>query len=74
VGQASLPEVKEPQEHELASLPLREAVKRLEISMIRQALAESRYNQKTAAARLGLSYDQLRGLLRKYGDQIAAKG
>lgn len=50
-------------------LPLREAVKQLEISMMKRALMESRYNQKTAATKLGLSYDQLRGLLRKYGQE-----
>lgn len=37
-----------------------------EVAMIEQALAEARYNQRKAADLLGLSYDQLRGLLRKY--------
>lgn len=57
-------------ESEAVDLPIREAVANLEISMLRRALAHSRYNQKSAAVRLGLSYDQLRGLLRKYGDQV----
>jgi psp operon transcriptional activator len=60
-------------EPEAAELQLHEAVRRLEVSMIRRALAGSRYNQKATAARLGLSYDQLRGLLRKYGDQVLAR-
>jgi psp operon transcriptional activator len=38
-----------------------------EISMLRQALADCRHNQRRAAAQLGLTYDQWRGKLRKYG-------
>jgi psp operon transcriptional activator len=49
---------------------LREALKDLEISMLRQALEQSRFNQKKAAVKLGLTYDQLRGLIRKYGDDV----
>lgn len=50
---------------------LEEAVAALEISMLRQALAETRYNQRRAAARLGLTYDQLRGKMRKYGESLS---
>lgn len=39
---------------------------RLEIDLIRRALAESRYSQAEAARLLGLSYHQLRALLRKH--------
>ena len=46
--------------------PLKEAVKELEQHMLQTALRESRYNQKIAADMLGLSYDQLRGIKRKY--------
>jgi psp operon transcriptional activator len=56
-------EMKQP---DLASLHLKEAVKNLEIRMLKASLEESRYNQKKAAERLGLTYDQLRGLLKKY--------
>lgn len=52
---------------------LKEAVRQLEISMIREALAASRYNQRKAAAKLSLSYDQLRNLIRKYGDAVLGK-
>lgn len=38
-----------------------------EVRLLRQALAESRFNQKQAAERLGLSYHQFRRLLRKHG-------
>lgn len=46
--------------------PLKEAVAQLEIGMLRRALATTKYNQRQAAHRLGLTYDQLRGLLRKH--------
>ncbi len=51
--------------------PLKSAVKNLEIHMIRSALKTANYNQKKAAGILGLSYDQFRGLRRKYADEIA---
>ena len=50
--------------------PLKEAVRNLEIAMIKDALMSSRHNQKKAAKRLGLTYDQLRGLLKKYKNRI----
>ncbi|GAB3515945.1 phage shock protein operon transcriptional activator [Photobacterium alginatilyticum] len=37
-----------------------------EIAVIRQALEQAKFNQRKAAELLGLSYHQLRGLLRKY--------
>jgi DNA-binding NtrC family response regulator len=43
------------------------AVEELERAMISEALAACRYNQRKAAARLGLTYDQFRGKIRKYG-------
>ena len=46
--------------------PLKEAVAQLEIDMLRRALAAAKYNQRQAARQLGLTYDQLRGLLRKH--------
>jgi psp operon transcriptional activator len=41
-----------------------------EIALLKEALIACRYNQRQAAARLGLRYHQLRGLLRKYGADI----
>src|SRR5690606_23352815 len=46
---------------------LREALKRVERDLLQQALAAQRYNQRATALQLGLSYDQLRGRLRKHG-------
>jgi psp operon transcriptional activator len=45
---------------------LRKAVREVEIRLLSQALEESRYHQRKAADRLGLTYHQFRGLLRKY--------
>jgi psp operon transcriptional activator len=45
---------------------LKDDVRELEITLIRKALAEARFQQTEAARLLGLSYHQLRGYLRKY--------
>jgi transcriptional regulator with GAF, ATPase, and Fis domain len=37
-----------------------------EIDMIKQALADSQFNQKKTAEKLSLTYHQLRGYLKKY--------
>nr|WP_321496025.1 phage shock protein operon transcriptional activator [uncultured Desulfobacter sp.] len=52
---------------ELAGLPLKEAVLVLERFRLSQALITARFNQKQAAASLGISYDQFRGLKKKHG-------
>jgi psp operon transcriptional activator len=41
-------------------------VERFETRLVREALAEARFNQKRAAELLSLTYHQFRGLLRKY--------
>ena len=48
------------------SLP--EAERALEARMLAEALAATRYNQRAAAARLGLGYDQFRRRLRAHPD------
>jgi psp operon transcriptional activator len=53
------------------AVPLKMAVKELETTLIRKALQSANHNQKKAAAYLGLSYDQLRGLLRKYASELS---
>jgi psp operon transcriptional activator len=52
---------------------LKHAVENLEVSLLQEALEESRYSQRKAAAMLGLTYHQFRGMLRKYKDRIAQK-
>ncbi|MBV8614985.1 MAG: phage shock protein operon transcriptional activator [Acetobacteraceae bacterium] len=49
------------------------AVRRFEADLLRRALEESRHNQRRAAERLGLSYDQLRHLLRAHPDLRPAR-
>lgn len=53
---------------------LRETLKRVERDLLQQALAAQRYNQRATARQLGLSYDQLRGRLRKHGLLEAGSG
>jgi psp operon transcriptional activator len=48
-----------------------ETVAAFEAGLIRKALEQARFNQRRAAERLGLSYDQFRGLYRKHGDRLA---
>ncbi|HEY9539826.1 MAG TPA: phage shock protein operon transcriptional activator [Kiloniellaceae bacterium] len=56
---------------------LRDALKRVEHDLLQQALAAQRYNQRATARQLGLTYDQLRGRLRKHdllGDGLLGDG
>ena len=48
------------------SLDFKDTVQNFEIALIKQAMEQSQFNQKTAAEQLNLSYHQLRGYLRKY--------
>ena len=50
------------------SLPA--AVRAVELHFMRRALQLARHNQRVAAEALGLSYDQFRGLYRKYADTL----
>jgi psp operon transcriptional activator len=52
---------------------LKQAVENLELRLLKEALEESRYNQRKAAAMLGLTYHQLRGMLRKYKAHMPQK-
>jgi len=61
-----------PSPTDFTSPPLKAAVRRLEIHMLKNALESARYNQKKAAANLGLTYDQLRGMMRKYKKALDA--
>ena len=52
---------------------LRDAIGRVEIDMLRQALVECRHHQRRAAERLGLTYHQFRGLYRKHARALAVR-
>lgn len=49
---------------------LKTAVRELEVSFLRKALVENRFNQRKSARTLGLTYHQFRGLYRKYCKEI----
>jgi psp operon transcriptional activator len=53
---------------------LRSAVADYEKALIEEALARHRYNQRTTAAALGLSYDQLRHAMKRHQLALAAQG
>jgi len=59
-----------PSRDELMNKPVKDAVRELEIRLLRKTLKETRYNQKKAAQVLGLTYHQFRGLYRKYNEEI----
>jgi psp operon transcriptional activator len=50
--------------------PLKESIRALEFHRLCVALSACQYNQKKAAALLGISYDQFRGLKKKYGPDL----
>ncbi|MFN2436745.1 MAG: helix-turn-helix domain-containing protein, partial [Desulfotignum sp.] len=52
---------------DLIALPLKPAVQALETLRVRDALRQNRFNQKKAAAQLGLTYDQFRGIKKRLG-------
>ena len=54
----------------ILSKPFNEAVQELKNLLLQKALKESKYNQKKAAQKLGLTYDQFRGLYRKYKETV----
>jgi len=56
----------------LEGLSLAEAVERVEIAYLRRALQAARFNQRKAAAALGLRYYQFRGLYRKHAGALEA--
>ena len=57
---------------DLTGMPLKDAVKKLEIRMLKTTLKSTRYNQRKAAQKLGLTYDQMRGLMRKHARALKA--
>jgi psp operon transcriptional activator len=47
-------------------MPLKTAIGEVEKILLNQALVSCRYNQKQAASKLRLTYDQFRGIMRKH--------
>ena len=52
------------------SMNLTDAVRDLELGLLKKALNDNKFNQRKAADALGLTYHQFRGLYRKYQDEI----
>jgi len=55
---------------DLLDMSFNDAVKSLSVFLLRKALNTAKYNQKKASRSLGLTYNQFRGLYRKYKDEI----
>jgi len=51
---------------DLPAAPMKKAVLDLKLRMLKSALERARWNQRKAAALLGLTYNQFRGLYRRY--------
>lgn len=58
---------------DLPGMGIDAAVRELKLRMVKKALVATRFNQRNAARRLGLTYDQFRGLYRKYRDELVAQ-
>lgn len=56
---------------EALDVSLPDAVRELEVGMMKKALEDAKYNQRKAADSLGLTYHQFRGLYRKYQDDLS---
>lgn len=54
----------------LVDKPFEEAVRDLQVRLLKRALEKTKYNQRQAAQILGLTYHQFRGLYRKFGEEI----
>ncbi|MDA3852617.1 MAG: sigma 54-interacting transcriptional regulator, partial [Spirochaetaceae bacterium] len=48
----------------------KDAIREYELDYLKRALEDAKFNQKKAASLLNLSYDQFRGLYRKYKEEI----
>ncbi len=55
---------------DLATLPLPDALRAMEIARLRAALADTRHHQRKAATLLGLTYDQFRSAYRKHRAEL----
>lgn len=64
-----------PEETEQRPVPedFKAAVAAFEQQLLRRALERAQFNQRVTADLLGLTYHQLRGLVRKYGDTLTAR-
>lgn len=69
-GAAPAPELAPAQAEDDLTKTFPEAVRDLELRMLKSAMTRAKFNQRKAADLLGLTYHQFRGLYRKYQDEI----
>jgi len=69
-GEGPMVETDRPSMEELMQKPFKEAIRELEVCLLRKTLKDAKYNQKKAAKLLGLTYHQFRGLYRRYSKEI----
>jgi psp operon transcriptional activator len=55
---------------DLMGKPFNEAVNELKVRLVEKAMKKARFNQRSAAKALGLTYHQFRGLYRKYKERF----
>ena len=51
-------------------MPFKDALWEFKLRLLKKALEAAKYNQKKAAAQMGLTYHQFRGLYRQYKQHI----
>jgi psp operon transcriptional activator len=56
------------------NLDFAEAIRELELHLLKESLRKSHFNQRKAADLLKLTYHQFRGLYRRYADEVIAEG
>lgn len=54
----------------LMDMPFKDALWELKLRLLKKALRAAKYNQKKAAAQMGLTYHQFRGLYRQYKQHL----
>jgi psp operon transcriptional activator len=54
----------------LVEEPFKKAVWQFKLGLLKKALQTAKYNQRKAAAQMGLTYHQFRGLYRQYQSEL----
>ena len=67
------PHSSEVSDEETVTEDFKAAVAAFERQLLRRALERAQFNQRVTAELLGLTYHQLRGLVRKYGESLTAR-
>jgi psp operon transcriptional activator len=65
-------EREEPVDRHILGKPFKTAIEEVKLNLLKEALNTAQFNQKKAAAIMGLTYHQFRGLYRRYRKQLSA--